>query len=90
MATENDIIKLLSCDTFRLLTTSSTIKIVQLNAVIALLIKLNIPFDIEYSPGTRRLAAAASLTVYITPTLTLSYNFNFEAGGSIFGAPVQS
>ncbi|SHF49072.1 hypothetical protein [Desulforamulus putei] len=76
---------LLANDTFNTLLNCDTIKITQLNAIIALLIKLGIPFDLEYSPGTRRLAAAAELTIYINPSTTLNFTLNFEAGDSISG-----
>lgn len=76
---------LFSTEAFRQLFTSDVIRIAQLNAAIALLIKLGIPFDVEFSPGTRRVATAAQLTIYINPTTTLNFTLTFEAGGSIFG-----
>lgn len=76
---------LLASDTFRALLCENAIRITQLNAVIALLIKAGIPFDLEYSPGTRRLAAAANLTIYINPTTTVNFTLSFEEGGSLFG-----
>ncbi|MDO7788253.1 hypothetical protein [Desulforamulus aquiferis] len=79
---------LLASDTFRALLCTDAIQISQLNAVVVLLIKAGIPFDISYSPGTRRLSAAAELTIFINPTTTLNFTLSFEAGGSIFGGTI--
>ncbi|CCO07897.1 hypothetical protein [Desulforamulus hydrothermalis] len=76
---------LLAHDTFKALFSSDALKVTQLNAVIALLIKLGIPFDLEFSPGTRRLAAAAELVIYINPSTTLNFTISFEAGATVFG-----
>jgi len=59
-------------------------RIAEFDAIIAILIKTKIPFDVEYSPGTRRVAEAAKLIIYINPTTTLSFTVNFQPGGSIF------
>jgi hypothetical protein len=59
-------------------------RIAELDAVIAILIKTKIPFDVEYSPGTRRTAESAELKIYINPTTTLNFVLSFQPGGSIF------
>ena len=83
-----DIEFLLASKAFQTLTSCNLIKIEQLNAAIAILITLGIPFDVEFSPGTRREAAAAQLTIYINPTTTIQFVLAFEAGGNIFGGTV--
>lgn len=75
----------LANEAFKGLLCSGNVQIAQLNAVIALLIKAGIPFDLSYSPGTRRVAAAAELTIFVNPNTTLNFVLNFEGGGSIFG-----
>ncbi|WP_091539479.1 hypothetical protein [Alkaliphilus peptidifermentans] len=81
---ENEVFALLTTDVFKKIIGSDTLQIVQLNAAITLLIKVGIPFDVVFSPGTRRAAAAAQLTIYINPTTTLEFTISLAAGGSIF------
>jgi hypothetical protein len=59
-------------------------RIAELDAILAILIKTQIPFDVQYSPGTRRVAESAELTIFINPTTTLNFILNFQAGSSIF------
>jgi hypothetical protein len=85
---KNELGALLSSPLFTNILNSSNIKIVEFDALLALLIKGGVPFDVQYTPGTRRIAEAAVLIVYINPTTTLNLTFNFSPGGSIFtGAP---
>lgn len=76
---------LLTSEVFKALRTADVIQLQQLFAVQSLLIKLGLPFNISFSPGTRRDATAADLTVYLSPSVTIRFEFSFEAGGSIFG-----
>jgi hypothetical protein len=80
-----EVMAILTSDIFLALLSRDTVQIAQLNAAIALLIKAGIPFDVAFSPGTRRVATAAELTIYINPTTTLNFTFTFEAGATIFG-----
>ena len=80
----NELLTILSSQAFAGLTTSRNIKIAEFDAIIAILIKAKIPFDVEYSPGTRRLAESAELTIYINPTTKLNFTFSFESGTSLF------
>lgn len=85
---KNELGALLSSPLFTNILNSSNIKIVEFDALLALLIKGGVPFDVQYTPGTRRIAEAAVLIVYINPTTTLNLTFSFSPGGSIFtGAP---
>ncbi|WP_034601434.1 hypothetical protein [Clostridiisalibacter paucivorans] len=84
MNINKEIFNLISTDVFKSLISSDLVTIGKLNAAINLLIKARIPFDIEYSPGTRREATAAQLTIYINPTTTINITISFEGGGSIF------
>lgn len=77
---------LLTSEVFKALRTADVIQLQQLFAVQSLLIKLGLPFNITFSPSTKREAAAAELTVFLSPTVTIRFVFSFEAGGSIFGS----
>jgi hypothetical protein len=81
----HDIMKLLSTEIFKQLLNSDAIQINKLNTALTLLIQGGIPFDLEFSPGTRRDAPAAELTIYINPTTTIQFTISFEAGSTIFG-----
>jgi hypothetical protein len=82
----NDLITLLTSTAFSNLASARNIKIAEFDALIAILIKSQIPFDVEYSPGTRRLAESALLTIIINPTTSLNITFSFEAGTSLFSS----
>ncbi|NLK51310.1 MAG: hypothetical protein GX295_02525 [Syntrophomonadaceae bacterium] len=69
---------LLGTEAFKALGNSNTIKIYQLFAVISLLIKCGIPFDLTFDPSTRRDEANAELTIYINPNTSIVFTFNFE------------
>ncbi|MBS4537435.1 hypothetical protein GOQ27_03115 [Clostridium sp. D2Q-11] len=79
---EEDVIKILATSTFQKIANNDVIKIAQLNATVSLLIKKGIPFDIEFSPGTRRIATQAILTIYIKPTTQLTFIISFDEGGT--------
>jgi len=79
---------LMASEAFQVLCNSELIKLNQLFAVQALLIKAGIPYDLTFSPGTRRTATAAELTIYINPTTKLDIVISLEPGGSIFGGLV--
>lgn len=80
----SEIIQILSTSTFKKIMDNDILTIKQINAATTLLMKSCIPFDLSFSPGTRREATAAELTIYITPTTTLCFTISFESGGSIF------
>lgn len=81
----NELKVLFASDIFMALLGSNCVKLAHLNAAIALLIQAGIPFDLSFTPGTRRNAASTTLTIYINPTTTIEFELNFENGGSIFG-----
>ena len=71
---------LLSLDIIKTLLRVNSMEVSRFNTVIALLIKAGIPFDVTFDPGTRRTVSAAQLTIYINPTTTLVFTFEFEEG----------
>ena len=80
----NELSTLFTSQAFSKLLSSRNLRIAELDAIVAILIKTQIPFDVLYSPGTRRDAESAELKIYINPTTTLNFVLNFQAGGSIF------
>lgn len=79
--TNNELGTLLTSQLFSKLINSSNLKIVEFDALLTILIKAGIPFDVEYTPGTRRAAEAAVLIIYINPDTTLNLTFSFDGGG---------
>lgn len=69
---------LLALEALKEIINSSTIKIAQLNAAIALLIKANIPFDVEFESGTRREQAQVRLIIYVNPCTQLKFIFSID------------
>ncbi len=78
------LLNLLSADIFKKVLNNDLFQIAQFNMLITLLIKAGIPFDVSFSPETRRDAASASISIIINPTTTLEFVINFEPGQSIF------
>ena len=74
-----DLLALLSTDVFKSLLNSDEIEIAKLNAAIALLIKTKIPFDVTFTPGTRRALSSATLTVYINPATSIKFTITFNS-----------
>lgn len=77
---KKEIIEILSTEAFNRILTGQAIQIAQLNAVIALLIKTNIPFDLSFTPGDQRIAKEARLVIHISPASTINFLIQFEAG----------
>ncbi len=71
---------ILALDIIKTLIRANTIEISRLNTTIALLIKAGVHFDLEFSPGTQRTASSAQLTIFINPTTTLGFTFQFQEG----------
>lgn len=80
---KNEIIEILSTGIFKKIIAGETIQIVEINAAIVLLIKTNIPFDLSFTPGDRRIAKEAVLRIYITPATSIRITIQFEAGSTV-------
>ncbi|WP_427340343.1 hypothetical protein [Caloranaerobacter sp. DY30410] len=74
-----DVLNILSTGVFKKILDCDVIEIAQLNAVIALLIKANIDFDVSFTSGTRRSSPTATLTIYINPTARIRFSFVFDS-----------
>ncbi|HBX24420.1 MAG TPA: hypothetical protein DEF34_12430 [Desulfotomaculum sp.] len=85
----NDIFKdfqvLMASEAFQILCNSEIIKLNQLLAIQALLIKASIPYDLFFSPGTEERQPQQQLNIYINPTTKIEIVIPLEPGGSIFG-----
>ncbi len=75
----NQIGWLLATDAFRSLLENDLLSTAKLNAAIALLIKARIPFDVVFTPGTRRVRPQAVITININPNTTISFTVRFES-----------
>ncbi|MCT4597983.1 MAG: hypothetical protein N4A50_08940 [Vallitalea sp.] len=76
----NDVLALLSTHIFKECNELSVISLAQIHSIINILVKANIPFTLKVSEGTREIAKAARLTVYISPTIQINKLFQFEEG----------
>ncbi|MCT4542872.1 MAG: hypothetical protein N4A63_04980 [Vallitalea sp.] len=76
----NDVLNLLSSYIFKECNDLGVITLQQIHNIINILVKANIPFNLNISEGTRRLAKRAILTVYITPTFEIRKLYQFEEG----------
>lgn len=73
-----ELFSILKSEIFTNLLNNDKIKIAELNTAIALLIKCDISFDLEYTSGTERLLPQALLTVFINRKTSLQFTFYFE------------
>lgn len=75
-----DVLALLSTHIFKECNELTVISLSQIHSIINILVKANVPFTLKVSEGTREVAKAARLTVYITPTMQINKLFQFEEG----------
>lgn len=81
---DKDVLYLLSTSLFQKILNNNAIKIEQLNAITALLIKLNIEFTLSVSEGTRSSEQSATLTIPINPTTTIEFAIDLKDGTCLF------
>lgn len=81
---EKELLAILATDVFKSILGNQLQPIAKINAAIALLVKTGIPFDLSYSPGTRRVSPGFELTVYINPSTTIVFNIAVDNGQTIF------
>ncbi len=72
----DEIMQLIMSSAFQKMVCMDKINIAQFNALCALLIVNNIPFDTTFNSGTRRDDPSLQVTIYINPNTTLNYTFN--------------
>jgi hypothetical protein len=81
---DNQLLTLFSWDIFRQMATNQVISLYKFNLVTNMLVSNNIPFDVSFSSGTRKEAAALQLTVHVNPTSTMVYVVQLEPGSTAF------
>lgn len=80
-----DLETILGANLFKSLINNDVLKLAQLQAIISILIKACVDFDLTFTCGTRRTATGLELTVYINPSTTISFIISLEAGSTAFG-----
>ena len=75
---------LFSWDIFRRMSNNQPISLYQFSLIMQMLVDVNVPFDIAFTSGTRKAAAALQLTVHVNPTATMVYVVALEPGASVF------
>jgi hypothetical protein len=79
-----DLQKILLLEGIKVLLSGDNVGLAQIDAAIALLVKMNIPFDLLFSPGGRRLARSFELVIYINPKATVHLVISLQGGASLF------
>ncbi|MGE5415832.1 MAG: hypothetical protein ACM3UZ_03570 [Acidobacteriota bacterium] len=90
MAVGQEVQTLLAMAPMRTLFSGLGVTLVEISAAITLLVTAAIPFDLTYSPGTRRIAPAFEMIVYINPTTTLNLTIPLTGGTTLFTTPPSS
>ena len=81
---DSQITTLFTYDLFRQLANNEALPLYKFNLVTNLLTENNIPFDVSFTSGTRKQAAALQLTIHINPTATLVFVVQLEPGSTAF------
>lgn len=76
----NNLLNILASAEFNTLLCGGIVKTAEINALITLLIAANIPYNLVFSPSNGRFAKEAVLTIFITPSINLSFIIQYEAG----------
>ena len=81
---DGSITALMSMDIIRQLLNGEAVSYAKYSALTTMMINNNMPFDVSFSPQTRRHSAGIQLTIYINPSSTLVFNIDFENAPSTF------
>lgn len=81
---DNQIAALLSGELFKQVLNNEQIPPFKFNIITNILVSNNIPFDVSFTSGTRKEAAALQLTIHINPTATLVLVVALEPGSNAF------
>lgn len=76
----NEILALLSTHIFKECNDLAVCSLAQIHSIINILVKANIPFNLNIDEGTKQNAKSALLTIYITPSFEIRKIFQFEEG----------
>lgn len=78
--TEKKLESFFNADIIRFLQNTDIIDITQLNALIAFLVKLNIPFNMAFRQSTNEKVASAELEITLAPTIAITLLLPFGRG----------
>ena len=81
---DNQIAALFSYDLFRQLAGNQVMPLYKFNLVTNLLTENNIPFDVSFTSGNRKQAAALQLTIHVNPTANMVFVVQLEPGSTAF------
>lgn len=81
---DGQILSILSMDLIRQLANGEPFSYAQYCTLNAIMVSNNIPFDVSFSPATRRHSPSIQLTIYINPSSTLVFDINFENAPGTF------
>lgn len=76
----NDVLTLLSSHIFKECNELAVCSLAQIHSIINILVKANIPFNLNIDEGTKENAKSALLTIYITPTFEIRKLYQLEEG----------
>ncbi len=79
----DDLMQLITSTAFQKIFCLDNLTIAQFNSLCTILIKSNIPFDTQFTTGTRRDEPSLQVTIYINPNTTINYTFNGSSQNSI-------
>jgi len=74
---KNEVLSLLSTSVIKKVLHSERIKISEVNKISTLLMKACIDFELSYTSGSNREAAAVEFSIYISPNTTLDFVIPF-------------
>ncbi|MCL2352373.1 MAG: hypothetical protein FWC55_07575 [Firmicutes bacterium] len=81
---DNQIMSVFSWDICRQIAGGEQIPLYKLNIFTAMLANNCIPYELSYSPGSRKEAPAYQLTIHINPTATLVFTIALASGATAF------
>ena len=81
---DSQITTLFSWETFRRMAQNQPVSLYQFSLAMQMLVSNNIPFDISFTSGNRKAAAALQLTLHVNPTSTMVFVVALEPGASVF------
>lgn len=80
---KQNILELLKTELFLRLCQSDKITIPEIDAIVAILIKANIDFNLSFSSATRVSLKSVDITIYINPISKLTFSFDVICCGKI-------
>lgn len=81
---DTQIMTLLSGNIFYKVLNNQSISYSEYSLLTAALVAKNIPFDVAFTSGSRKEAAAIQLTIHINPSMTIVIVISLEAGSNSF------